>query len=132
MVALYLPSFFSRAQKTYNGNVWEHFRNFERMFPGINIRVLGASAMFYVPLGREMCLWMGGVDASRSTGEELLKKGYIIVIYPGGVPEIFKTDPNSKETQLVLKKRLGFIKLAMRERAGLIPTFVFGEKWLYT
>ncbi|KAJ8575486.1 hypothetical protein ON010_g3728 [Phytophthora cinnamomi] len=88
--------------------------------------------MFYVPLGREMCLWMGGVDASRSTGEELLKKGYIIVIYPGGVPEIFKTDPNSKETQLVLKKRLGFIKLAMRERAGLIPTFVFGEKWLYT
>ncbi|KAG7397716.1 hypothetical protein PHYBOEH_000336, partial [Phytophthora boehmeriae] len=34
-------------------------------------------------------------------------------------------------TQLVLQKRLGFIKLAMRHGAHLVPTFVFGEKWLY-
>ncbi|EEY59198.1 diacylglycerol acyltransferase, putative [Phytophthora infestans T30-4] len=74
---------------------------------------------------------MGGVDASRSTGEKVLKEGNSIIVYPGGVPEIFLTDPNLKETQLVLKKRLGFIKLAMRQGAQLVPTFVFGEKWLY-
>jgi hypothetical protein len=60
------------------------------------LSVLGASAMYYVPLGREMCLWMGGVDASQSTGEKVLKEGNSVIVYPGGVPEIFRTDPNSK------------------------------------
>ncbi|POM69714.1 Diacylglycerol O-acyltransferase [Phytophthora palmivora] len=189
MVALYLPSFFSGAQKTGKGNVWDSLRtssiwglmnkflrikiireqeldpkkqyifgfhphgiivlsrlaifgrNFDDIFPGIKNRrkitrscvclVLGASAMYYIPLGRDICLWLGGVDASRSTGEKVLKEGNSIIVYPGGVPEIFSTNPNSKETQLVLKKRLGFIKLAMRQGADLVPTFIFGEKWLY-
>ncbi|KAG3111942.1 hypothetical protein PI125_g8674 [Phytophthora idaei] len=78
--------------------------------------------MYYVPLGRDICLWLGGVDASRSTGEKVLKEGNSVIVYPGGVPEIFRTDPNSKETQPVLKQRLGFIKLAMRQGADLVPT----------
>ncbi|EGZ24864.1 hypothetical protein PHYSODRAFT_486821 [Phytophthora sojae] len=105
--------------------------SFEDIFPGIKYRILGASPMFYIPLGRELCLWMGGVDASRSTGEKVLDEGNSIVVYPGGVAGIFKTNPNSKETQLVLKNRLGFVKLAMNHGADLVPTFVFGEKWLY-
>ncbi|KAJ8566177.1 hypothetical protein ON010_g6948 [Phytophthora cinnamomi] len=167
MVALYLPSFFSGAQKTGKGNVWESLRTsslwglmnkFLRIkiireqeldpqkryifgFHPHGIIVLSRVAIFgsnfdYVFPGiknrrREMCLWMGGVDASRSTGEKVLKEGNSIIVYPGGVPEIFRTDPNSKETQLVLKKRFGFIKLAMRQGVDLVPTFVFGEKWLY-
>jgi hypothetical protein len=59
--------------------------------------VLGASPMFYIPLGRELCLWMGGVDASRSTGDKVLEEGNSIVVYPGGVAGIFKTNPNSQE-----------------------------------
>ncbi|OWY96883.1 hypothetical protein PHMEG_00032734 [Phytophthora megakarya] len=119
-------------------------RNFIDVFPGIAIRdvsltivllmvllVLGASAMYYIPLGREMCLWMGGVDASRSTGEKVLKEGNSIIVYPGGVPEIFRSNPNSKVVRCLLKKRLGFIKLAVNHGADLVPTFVFGEKWLY-
>ncbi|GMF53245.1 unnamed protein product [Phytophthora fragariaefolia] len=92
--------------------------SFEDIFPGITYRskvprtfvflcvgahqtsispVLGASPMFYIPLGRELCLWMGGVDASRSTGEKVLKEGNSIVVYPGGVAGIFKTNPKSKK-----------------------------------
>ncbi|KAI9915042.1 hypothetical protein PsorP6_007539 [Peronosclerospora sorghi] len=97
-----------------------------------NVVALGASTMFYMPLGRELCLWLGGVDASRSTADKVLKDGTSIVVYPGGVPEIFKTDPNSKVNELVLKNRLGFIKLAMSHGAELVPSFVFGEKWLYS
>uniref|UniRef100_H3GCV3 Acyltransferase n=1 Tax=Phytophthora ramorum TaxID=164328 RepID=H3GCV3_PHYRM len=167
MVVLYLPSFFSGAQKTGRGNVWEGLRtsslwgllnkflrlkiireqeldsnkqyifgfhphgiivlsriaifggSFEDIFPGITYR------------SRELCLWMGGVDASRSTGEKVLNEGNSIVVYPGGVAGIFKTNPSSKETQLVLKHRFGFVKLAMNHGADLVPTFVFGEKWLY-
>ncbi|KAJ8566178.1 hypothetical protein ON010_g6947 [Phytophthora cinnamomi] len=148
MVALYLPSFFSGAQKTGKGKEWEALRtssvwglmnkflrikiireqeldptkkyifgfhphgilvlsriavsgrNFVDVFPGIKTRLLGASAMYYVPLGRELCLWMGGVDASRSTGEKVLEEGSSIIVYPGGVPEIFKTDPISRVTEI--------------------------------
>lgn len=58
--------------------------------------------MFYIPLGRELCLWMGGVDASRSTGEKVLDEGNSIVVYPGGVAGIFKTNPNSKEVSFLI------------------------------
>lgn len=179
LVALYLPSFLSGAQKTAKGKFWPAFRagriwgliakflgvkvireqaldptkryifgchphgivvlsrvsayggSWEKVFPGIHTRALGASTMFYIPLGREFCLWLGGVDASRSTAYKVLNDGTSVVVYPGGVPEIFKTDPNSKVNELVLRKRLGFVKLAMRHGAELVPSFVFGEKWLY-
>jgi hypothetical protein len=107
-----------------------------------------------VPLAREPCLWydislppfgitwgiltgwyslyrLGGVDASRATAEKVLASGKSIAVYPGGVPEIFLVDPTSKENVIVLQKRLGFVKLALRNGANLVPVFVFGEKSLY-
>ncbi|KDO23508.1 hypothetical protein SPRG_11430 [Saprolegnia parasitica CBS 223.65] len=105
--------------------------NWEQVHPGIEVRALGATPMFYVPLGRELCLWLGAVDASRSTAQKVLDKKLSIVVYPGGSKEIFLTNPNIKQTELVLKKRLGFIKLAIKNGADLVPTFVFGEKWMY-
>ncbi|TYZ67721.1 hypothetical protein PybrP1_003470 [[Pythium] brassicae (nom. inval.)] len=101
------------------------------VFPGVNIRLLGASTVFKIPLARELCLWLHAVDASRSTAEKVLNAGKSAIVFPGGVPEIFLTDPNSKENALVLKKRLGFVKLAIRHGAELVPTFIFGEKWFY-
>lgn len=116
--------------------------NWEKLFPNIHARgafkmtfqakseskahnfgslfclALGASTMFYVPFGRELCLWcvvrkfvsplqttnyacvrLGGVDASRSTADKVLKAGTSITVYPGGVPEIFLVDPKSKEVR---------------------------------
>ncbi|OQR96506.1 diacylglycerol O-acyltransferase [Achlya hypogyna] len=105
--------------------------NFDALFPGIEARVLGATPMFYVPLGREICLWLDAVDASRSTAQKVLDNNLSIIVYPGGSKEIFQTNPNSKETVLVLNKRLGFIKLAVKNGAELVPIFVFGEKWMY-
>ncbi|KAF1326643.1 Diacylglycerol o, partial [Globisporangium splendens] len=132
--------------------------SWEKVFPNIAARLLGASAVFYVPLAREICLWLHAVDASRSTAEKVLKSGKSILVYPGGVPEIFLTEPDSKEVHLVcarlttggreflfdarlllilsqnkimLKSRLGFVKLAIRHGAELVPVFIFGEKWFY-
>ncbi|GAB9469411.1 Diacylglycerol o-acyltransferase [Globisporangium polare] len=109
---------------TYGGT-WE------AVFPNLITRALGASSIFGVPLARELCLWLGVVDASRSTADKVLKKDYSICVYPGGVPEIFLVDPNSKVNTIVLKNRLGFVKLAIRHGAELVPTFVFGEKWFF-
>ncbi|OQR81982.1 diacylglycerol O-acyltransferase [Thraustotheca clavata] len=104
--------------------------NWEGVHPGIEVRALGATPMFFVPLGRELCLWLGAVDASRSTAQNVLDNKLSIIVYPGGSKEIFLTNPNTKQTELVLNKRLGFIKLAIKNGADLVPTFVFGEKWM--
>ncbi|ETW00651.1 hypothetical protein H310_07219 [Aphanomyces invadans] len=105
--------------------------NFEKLFPGIVARALGATPMFFIPMAREICLWLAAVDASRKNAERILKEKMSVIVYPGGSKEIFLTDPNSKQTTLVLNKRLGFIKLAVRYGADVVPTFVFGEKWMY-
>ncbi|TYZ63962.1 hypothetical protein PybrP1_003658, partial [[Pythium] brassicae (nom. inval.)] len=109
---------------TYGG-IWEE------MFPDTAPRALGATPIFFVPLARELCLWLGAVDASRSTADKVLRSGYSVNVYPGGVPEIFLSNPNTKENKIVLKNRMGFVKLAIRHGAELVPTFVFGEKWFF-
>lgn len=107
------------------GGVWE------TLFPGVDVRVLGASPMFKVPGCREICLWMGAVDAGRKTAERVLRAGKSMAVYPGGSVEIFDTDPNSRETRCHLRRRKGFVKLAMAHGASLVPVFVFGEKRCY-
>ena len=107
------------------GGVWE------KLFPGIPFRVLGASPMFFVPGCREICLWFGAVDAGRKTAENVLRNNMSVAVYPGGSREIFSTDPNSSITTVVLNKRKGFVKLAVKESAELVPVFVFGEKKCY-
>lgn len=43
---------------------------------------------------------MGCVDASRSTANQVLEAGHSVYVYPGGVPEIFLTNPYSKEVSV--------------------------------
>lgn len=109
---------------TYGG-AWE------RLFPGIEFRVLGASPMFFLPGCREICLWMGAVDAGRRTAARVLRENLSVAVYPGGSREIFETDPNSTNTTAVLNRRKGFVRLAAANGADLVPVFVFGEKRCY-
>lgn len=104
---------------------------FEKLFPGIETRVLGATPMFWIPGGREMCLWMGAIDASKKTAVHCLKAGKSLIIYPGGSKEIFETNPNLNDVTLVLNNRKGFIKLALEHGTPLVPVVVFGERHFY-
>ena len=93
---------------------------------------MAASPLFCIPFARDLTLWMGAVDASRSSASKVLEKDISVCVYPGGSKEIFKTNPASTVTRLVLKERKGFIKLAIAHGADLVPVFVFGEKYLYS
>lgn len=87
--------------------------------------------MFYVPLARELAIWMGAVDARRSSADQVLELGKSVIVYPGGSKEIFATDSSSSKTTILLRPRKGFVKLAIRHGAPLVPTYVFGEKHMF-
>lgn len=80
---------------------------------------------------------MGLASVSRESCENLLTKGgadgegmgRAITIVIGGARESLGALPHS--LQLVLKRRKGFIKLAIRTGADLVPVLAFGENDLY-
>ena len=53
-----------------------------------------------------------------------------VVIYVGGIAELFKS--SRKEERLYLSQRKGFIKLALREGVDVIPVYLFGNTSLFT
>ncbi len=38
--------------------------------------------MFYIPGCREICLWLGAIDASRHIAEKQLENGLSLFVYP--------------------------------------------------
>lgn len=80
---------------------------------------------------------MGLASVSRESCENLLTKGgadsegmgRAITIVIGGARESLDAQPHS--IRLVLKRRKGFIKLAIRTGADLVPVLAFGENDLY-
>ena len=53
-----------------------------------------------------------------------------IVIYIGGIAELFKS--SRKEERLYLSSRKGFIKMALREGVDIIPLYLFGNTSVLT
>ncbi|RUS34772.1 diacylglycerol acyltransferase-domain-containing protein [Jimgerdemannia flammicorona] len=104
---------------------------FSDKFPGIKPRLLTLTSNFNLPLYRDYLMAMGCASVSRTSCENILNKGpgSSIVIVVGGAAESLNARPGTSD--LTLRKRLGFIKLAMRNGASLVPVFSFGENDLY-
>lgn len=110
---------------------------FSKLFPGITNTLLTLDSNFRIPLYREYALAMGLASVSRESCENLLTKGgsngegmgRAITIVIGGARESLDALPNTM--RLVLKRRKGFIKLAIRTGADLVPVLAFGENELY-
>ncbi|KAL2821016.1 diacylglycerol acyltransferase-domain-containing protein [Aspergillus granulosus] len=110
---------------------------FSKLFPGITNTLLTLDSNFRIPVYREYILSMGLASVSRESCENLLTKGgtdgegmgRAITIVIGGARESLNASPGS--LRLVLKRRKGFIKLAIRTGADLVPVLAFGENDLY-
>ena len=110
---------------------------FSQLFPGIKNTLLTLDTNFRVPFYREYALTMGLQSVSRESCENILSKGgangegmgRAITIVVGGARESLDAQPHS--LRLVLKRRKGFVKLAIRTGADLVPVIAFGENELY-
>jgi len=92
-------------------------------------RDLVASVLFQIPLLRELVLWLGCVDASAATAKYNLRLGRSILIFVGGEKEQLLT--TNGEHRIYLKKRKGFIKLAITNKIKVVPMYAFGEESAY-
>lgn len=107
--------------------------SFDMRFPnlvGQKLTGLAATIMFKIPLVRELFLNMGYVDASRCVASKVLEEGRSLYVCTGGEEESMYTTPG-KDT-VVLKRRKGFVRLALSYGAELVPVFGVGNNDLYT
>uniref|UniRef100_A0A034WNK4 Acyltransferase n=1 Tax=Bactrocera dorsalis TaxID=27457 RepID=A0A034WNK4_BACDO len=118
--------------------------HFMRLFPGIRPKVATLSVNFLAPFLREIWRCFGLVSSSKPALLYYLNKSndpahpdnadgftsYMIALVVGGEQEALLTQPG-KHT-IVLKKRVGFVKLAIQTGSPIVPSFGFGENDLYT
>ncbi|KAK9778446.1 putative diacylglycerol O-acyltransferase [Seiridium cardinale] len=110
---------------------------FAEKFPGITNSLLTLENNFRIPLYRDYVLAMGVRSVSKDSIANILTRGgsnnegmgRAVTIVIGGARESLEAQPGSM--RLVLKQRKGFIKLAVRTGADLVPVLAFGENDLY-
>ncbi|RKF59065.1 Diacylglycerol O-acyltransferase 2B [Golovinomyces cichoracearum] len=110
---------------------------FTQLFPDIENTLLTLDSNFKLPFYRDYALAMGLASVSRKSCENLLSKGGInnegmgraITIVVGGARESLDAQPGT--LRLILNCRKGFIKMAIRTGADLVPVVGFGENDLY-
>ena len=97
------------------------------------IKTAVASVLMSVPILKHVLGIYGLVDASAGSLKRHFKKGGVhgsIVIYIGGIAELFKS--SRKEERLYLNERKGFIKMALREGVDVIPIYLLGNTSVLT
>eukprot|EP00468_Gymnochlora_sp_CCMP2014_P007472 CAMPEP_0167761910 /NCGR_PEP_ID=MMETSP0110_2-20121227/12446_1 /TAXON_ID=629695 /ORGANISM="Gymnochlora sp., Strain CCMP2014" /LENGTH=227 /DNA_ID=CAMNT_0007648669 /DNA_START=389 /DNA_END=1072 /DNA_ORIENTATION=- len=90
----------------------------------------GASIVKYSPLLRYMSLLGGMVDVSAGSIKKTNDKGICVGIVPDGIAGMFETCDDAEV--VLLKKRMGLAKYALKNGATLIPAYSFGNTEIYT
>lgn len=94
-----------------------------------NVPTAVASVLLKTPILKNVMGIYGLTPASGSNMKRVFQKGVgikgCIVLYIGGIAELFKTCPT--EERLYLKNRKGFIKIALREGVDIVPVYLFGN-----
>ena len=95
-----------------------------------------ADVVQYVPFLRNVMAWLTAGGASKkvlvdglmhgksAAANALGRKPRHLFILPGGIAEIFTSDPGKHA--IVFKDRRGLIKISIQTGAQLLPTYVFG------
>uniref|UniRef100_A0A8D0BF01 Acyltransferase n=1 Tax=Salvator merianae TaxID=96440 RepID=A0A8D0BF01_SALMN len=113
-------------------NFVTHSTGFSDMFPGITAFLAILAGNFRLPGLREYLMSGGLCPVTRQAIEHHLSRngtGNAVAIVVGGAAEALLCKPGV--TTLILKKRKGFVRMALQHGAHLVPAFSFGENDLF-
>nr|CAD7257111.1 unnamed protein product [Timema shepardi] len=105
---------------------------FAELFPGLRPHLVTLAGHFLLPVTRELALSCGSCSSSAESMGYLLSRpggGHATVLIVGGAAESFYCRPGSY--RIILRRRKGFIKLALKHGTPLVPVVSFGETDLY-
>lgn len=105
---------------------------FSEKFPGIIPHLSVHDGILKAWLYRDVIMSLGIVNASRDSLKYVLTRkgaGHSVVLVVGGAAEICDTRRDSYV--LTLKRRKGFIKVALETGSDLVPVFGFGQNNLF-
>lgn len=104
---------------------------FSRLFPGLTPHLCTLASNFQLPIWRDLLMALGMCSVSMKSCQAILRRGpgSTLTIVVGGAAESLAARPGTAD--LTLRRRLGFIKLAMRNGADLVPVFSFGENEIF-
>lgn len=97
--------------------LWEH---------SIIVRSLGDHAHFKIPVWRDVLTACGVVDGTRAITSELMRRGEVILVYPGGGREVAKR--KGERYKLIWKERMGFARLAIEHGYRIVPFAAVGAE----
>ncbi|SCW03359.1 LAFE_0G08680g1_1 [Lachancea fermentati] len=104
--------------------------NWSELFPGIPVCLMTLINQFQIPFYRDYLLSLGITSVSRKNALKVLDQNFSICIVVGGAQEALTSKVGSAD--LVLKRRKGFVKLALETgKVGIVPCFAFGETDCY-
>ena len=97
---------------------WHHFG------PDAPAYGLMHDTMFRVPVVGKLMAALGAVPAHPDNAVALLRRGARVLVYPGGDIDAFR--PWSERGRIVFGKRTGFVRVALRARAPIVPVVSAG------
>jgi 2-acylglycerol O-acyltransferase 2 len=108
-------------------NLASDVTGFATLYPALAEKrvVIAATSCFLVPGYRDILVSSGVLDCSRFNAEQCLQKGWTVIVIPGGAREALYSNPDVD--WLDLKRKLGFVRLAIRYGVKLVPCYSFNE-----
>ena len=93
---------------------------------GVESPVYGLAhpAIFRIPYLNVHAMKIGGIRAHPRQAMEALEQGAVVLVYPGGGDEVYRSFRRRNEVDLM--GRTGFIKLAARYDAPIVPLVAVG------
>ncbi|KAL0274692.1 UNVERIFIED_CONTAM: hypothetical protein PYX00_002762 [Menopon gallinae] len=106
--------------------------DFREKFPGLKLFLCTLNVVFQMPILREFALGQGFSSVSEESLNEILdarEKGQAAGVVIGGAAEAALSSPN--RYKILLSRRKGFCKVALKNGADIVPVYSFGESDLY-
>jgi 2-acylglycerol O-acyltransferase 2 len=95
----------------------------------LSVRLMTLSMNFWVPFWREYIMGLGICSVSARSIQYNLQHGHSVLIVVGGAAESLEAHPGTMN--LVLARRKGFVREAIRNGASMVPIVSFGENDLF-